>query len=55
MLSGGAQIAAAAEDRKGYKWVYRGPHTGGSPGFGMQWYYPMAAGFHTPGLTTQPA
>ena len=43
------------EDRKGYKWVYRGPHTGGSPGFGMQWYYPMAAGFHTPGLTTQPA
>ncbi|MEY4244126.1 MAG: hypothetical protein RLZZ245_1711 [Verrucomicrobiota bacterium] len=43
------------EDRQGYKWVYRGPHNGGVPAFGMQWYYPMNADFFIPGLATQPA
>jgi len=42
------------EDRQGYKWVYRGPHTSGSPTLGMQWYYPMAADFYLPGMS-QPA
>ncbi|MCF7675991.1 MAG: hypothetical protein K9M97_11650, partial [Akkermansiaceae bacterium] len=43
------------EDRQGYKWLYRGPHAGGAPTLGMQWYYPMAADFCFPGLTTPPA
>jgi len=65
-VAGVADTAAAAgspatyasftfEDRKGYKWVYRGPHSTGAPNFGMQWYYPMQAGFFIPGLATQPA
>lgn len=43
------------EDRKGYKWVYRGPHATSAPTFGMQWYYPMQDGFWIPGLSTPPA
>jgi len=43
------------EDRKGYKWVYRGPHATSAPTFGMQWYYPMQEGFFIPGLSTPPA
>lgn len=43
------------EDRKGYKWVYRGPHAGGTPGFGMQWYYLMEPEFYVPGGQSQPA
>ncbi|MGZ0708682.1 hypothetical protein ACWPKO_10115 [Coraliomargarita sp. W4R53] len=45
------------KDRKGYDWVYRGPHTdtGSSPALAMEWYYTMRAGFFIPGLTTQPA
>ena len=36
------------QDRQGYKWLYRGPHAGGMPTLGMQWYYPMTAGFYFP-------
>ena len=65
-VAGVADSAAAAgspasyagftfEDRKGYKWVYRGPHATSAPTFGMQWYYPMQAGFFVPGLSTPPA
>lgn len=65
-VAGVADTAAAAgspatyasftfEDRKGYKWVYRGPHAAGAPTFGMQWYYTMQTGFFIPGLATQPA
>lgn len=43
------------KDRKGYDWVYRGPHAGESPQLGMQWYYTMRAGFYIPGLAVQPA
>jgi hypothetical protein len=43
------------EDRQGYKWLYRGPHAGGAPTLGMQWYYPMAADFYFPGLASPPA
>jgi hypothetical protein len=42
-------------DRKGYTWVYRGPHAGGTPVMGMQFYYLMRPGFWVPGETTQPA
>lgn len=42
-------------DRKGYVWVYRGPHDGGSPALGMQFYYTMRSGFVFPGMATQPA
>lgn len=42
------------EDRKGYHWVYRGPHAGASPTLGMQFYYAMQQGFFVPGATTQP-
>ena len=42
------------EDRQGYKWLYRGPHAGGAPTLGMQWYYPMTAGFYFP-QSTAPA
>jgi hypothetical protein len=42
-------------DRKGYSWVYRGPHAGASPSFQMQFYYAMRDGFFIPGLATQPA
>ena len=29
------------EDRKGYHWVYRGPHANGTPSLGMRFYYAM--------------
>ncbi len=43
------------KDRKGYDWVYRGPHANATPSLGMQWYYTMRSGFFIPGLATQPA
>ncbi|MCC5844440.1 MAG: hypothetical protein JJU05_09330 [Verrucomicrobia bacterium] len=48
------------KDRKGYDWVYRGPHTdpadsGITPALGMEWYYTMRDGFYIPGLGSQPA
>ncbi len=43
------------EDRKGYHWVYRGPHAAALPTLGMKFYYTMREGFYIPGLTTQPA
>lgn len=42
------------QDRKGYDWVYRGPHEGGDPVLGMQFYYTMRDGFYIPGRATQP-
>jgi len=43
------------EDRKGQHWLYRGPHNGGAPSFGMKFYYKSLDGFFVPGLATQPA
>ncbi|HCN28531.1 MAG TPA: hypothetical protein DIT64_07130 [Verrucomicrobiales bacterium] len=43
------------EDRKGFHWIYRGPHAGGAPSFGMKFYYYLREGFHFPSLGTQPA
>lgn len=43
------------EDRKGFHWIYRGPHAGGAPSFGMKFYYYLREGFHFPNLGTQPA
>jgi hypothetical protein len=59
-LASGAPVAYQKftfKDRKGYDWVYRGPHASGSPALGMQWYYTMRAGFFIPGrtLAAQPA
>ncbi|MEY4246276.1 MAG: hypothetical protein RLZZ245_3861, partial [Verrucomicrobiota bacterium] len=42
------------KDRKGYVWVYRGPHDTGTPSLGMQWYYTMRPDFVFPNMT-QPA
>ena len=42
-------------DRKGFVWVYRGPHGAGSPQLSMQLYYNMVAGFFIPGMPNQPA
>jgi hypothetical protein len=42
------------EDRKGYHWVFRGPHGSATPTFGMQYYYTMREGFFVPGVGTQP-
>jgi hypothetical protein len=42
------------KDRKGYVWVYRGPHDTGTPSLGMQWYYTMRPDFVFPNIT-QPA
>ncbi len=42
-------------DRKGVHWIYRGPHNGGAPTFGMKFYYYLQAGFYFPGMTKQPA
>ncbi len=42
------------EDRKGYHWVYRGPHATGTPTLGMQFYYTMREGFYVPGAPSQP-
>lgn len=41
-------------DRKGQHWLYRGPHSGGTPSFGMRFYYKSLAGFFVPGLAPQP-
>lgn len=38
------------KDRKGYDWVYRGPHAAGSPSLSMRWYYTMRGDFFFPGL-----
>jgi len=43
------------KDRKGYDWVYRGPHDGGKKSLGMQFYYSMRDDFVFPGLAVQPA
>jgi hypothetical protein len=43
------------QDRKGYDWVYRGPHAGGTPSMGMQFYYTMRSGFFVPNVAQQPA
>ena len=43
------------EDRKGYDWVYRGPHAGGSKSLGMQFYYTMRSDFVFPNVSPQPA
>ncbi len=43
------------EDRKGFHWVYRGPHAVGNPALRFQFYYPMQEGFFIPGLSAQPA
>ena len=43
------------KDRKGYDWIYRGPHSADkSPALGMQFYYTMRPDFVFPGLTVQP-
>ncbi len=42
------------KDRKGYDWVYRGPHAEGTPSLGMQFYYPMQTSFVFPNRA-QPA
>lgn len=39
------------KDRKGYDWIYRGPHNEGTPTMGMNWYYAMRADFAVPGQT----
>lgn len=36
------------KDRKGYNWVYRGPHDGGLPSLGMKFYYTMRPDFVFP-------
>ena len=46
------------EDRKGQKWLFRGPHNPAqspAPTFGMQFYYYVLAGFDFPGDATPPA
>ncbi|NBP25489.1 MAG: hypothetical protein EBU81_13260, partial [Proteobacteria bacterium] len=44
------------KDRKGFDWVYRGPHgtSATNAAFGMQFWYPMQTGFFIPGFATQP-
>ena len=42
------------QDRKGFTKVYRGPHDGGSPTLGMQFYYSMMPDFFIPGVSPQP-
>ncbi|MDQ8187408.1 hypothetical protein, partial [Pelagicoccus sp. SDUM812002] len=42
------------KDRKGYVWVYRGPHDGGHPALGMKFYYTMRPDFVFPNRV-QPA
>ncbi|MGY8717322.1 MAG: hypothetical protein ACKVI3_06030, partial [Verrucomicrobiia bacterium] len=42
------------KDRKGYVWVYRGPHNGGVPSLGMKFYYTMRPDFAFPN-SEQPA
>jgi hypothetical protein len=43
------------QDRKGFTWVHRGPHAGGSPTLTMKLYYKSQEGFFIPGLSSQPA
>jgi len=44
------------KDRKGYDWVYRGPHGSNvNASLGMQFHYVMRSEFNFPSLTTQPA
>lgn len=43
------------KDRKGFVWVHRGPHNGGTPTLTMKLYYKLQAGFYMPGFGTQPA
>jgi hypothetical protein len=43
------------QDRKGFTWVHRGPHAGGSPTLNMKLYYVSQEGFYLPGATSQPA
>lgn len=38
-------------DRRGKHWIYRGPHNGGAPSFGMRYYYYLHDGFYFPDLT----
>ena len=43
------------KDRKGYDWIYRGPHsTEKVPALGMRFYYTMRPDFFFPGLSVQP-
>jgi hypothetical protein len=42
------------QDRKGFTKVCRGPHDGGTPTMGMQFYYAMQEGFFVPGESSQP-
>ena len=39
------------KDRKGYDWIYRGPHSDASPAMGMNWFYLMRSDFAVPGRT----
>ena len=43
------------EDRKGFTWVHRGPHSTGTPTLTMKLYYLSQEGFFIPGMSTQPA
>jgi hypothetical protein len=43
------------KDRKGFTWVHRGPHDGGTPTLSMKLYYLSQVGFFIPGTATQPA
>lgn len=38
------------QDRKGFTWVHRGPHDGGSPTLSMKLYYLSRTGFWVPGI-----
>jgi hypothetical protein len=43
------------KDRKGYDWIYRGPHSAEkNPALGMLFYYTMRPDFFFPGLAVQP-
>jgi hypothetical protein len=61
-VPGNATVAADSayndftfKDRKGFTWVHRGPHDGGTPTLSMKLYYLSQAGFFIPGAATQPA
>lgn len=45
------------QDRKGFTWVYRGPHaeTSTNVSLGMQFHYAMRDDFYIPGRSSQPA
>lgn len=42
------------QDRKGFTWIHRGPHAGGSPTLTMKLYYKSQEGFFIPGMSSQP-